>query len=144
MIVGIPAWGERVSPVLDAAEQLVVLESGTEGRGSGRVVNLSGLSPWRRVAAIRKAGVEVLICGAVTRPLMESLSAGGVQVVPWVSGRMDEVLEAFAAGRLQDGRFSMPGCGRMRRRGMKRGRGKGRGGRGGGGRGPGGARGTSS
>jgi len=132
MIVGITTWGDRVSPVLDAAERLVIFRSGPcagerravdlSGRCAGgeRAVDLSGLSVWQRAAAIEAAGVDVLICGAVTTRLLGALTGSGVTVVPWVSGPVSEILQAFSCGRL-DERFSMPGCGRGRRR-SRRGR----------------------
>lgn len=121
MRVGIPVWGEMVSPVLDAAETLLVFETDAAEGACGEV-SLSVSVGSRRVGVISGAGVEVLICGAVTRPLLEMLESAGVTVVPWVSGRVSEVLEAFEGGRLTQQRFAMPGC--------RRGSGRGRGGRG--------------
>ena len=131
MRVGVPTWEDRVSPVLDTAERVVVVDT-EAGAASTRVVNLGGLSPRQRVVAMREAGIDVLICGGITRRLLEALTVGGMTVVPWVSGPVEEVIDAFGRGGLEDGRFSMPGCGRGRRRGRGgRGRGVGRGGKGG-------------
>jgi predicted Fe-Mo cluster-binding NifX family protein len=121
MRVGIPVWGEMVSPVLDAAETLLVFETDA-AEGTCGEVSLSVSAGSRKVGAISGAGVEVLICGAVTRPLLDMLESAGITVVPWLSGRVSEVLEAFEGGRLAQRRFAMPGCGG--------GSGRGRGGRG--------------
>jgi len=119
--------------VLDAAERLLVVDASGERQRSE--IGLSGLSLWRRAAAIEQSGVEVVICGAVTRPLLEALRGAGVQVVPWVSGPVEEILRAYARGELVQDAFGMPGCGRRMRRGGGRRRGPGRAGRPGGGRG---------
>jgi predicted Fe-Mo cluster-binding NifX family protein len=83
-------------------------------------VGLAGLGLWSRAAEISRAGIDVLICGAVTRPLMDALAASGIRVVPWVSGEVNEILDAFGSGELAEGRFSMPGCGRQRCRRRRR------------------------
>lgn len=114
MVVGITTWGDRVSPVLDTAEQLLVFDA-ERGPEAARVVVLSGLTFWTRAAAIGGAGIDVLICGAVTRPLLEALTASGLTVVPWVSGAVDDILQAFSCGETVEQRFAMPGCGRARR-----------------------------
>ncbi len=114
MIVGVTTWGDRVSPVLDVAERLVVFSPGSCAEG-GTAIELSGMSMMHRAAAIEASGIDVLICGAVTKPLLAALTRSGMTVVPWVSGAVDEILEAFSCGRLDD-RFAMPGCGRGRRR----------------------------
>ena len=124
MRIGITVWGEMISPVLDAAERLLVFETSQAADGAVEEVRLGGLGGPRKVAAMAESGIEVLICGAVTRGLLDMLEGEGIQVVPWISGRVADVLAAFAGGRLGEGRFSMPGCcgGRRRRRG---GRGRG-------------------
>lgn len=131
MTVGITTWGDRVSPVLDAAERLLVFRTGSVAGGTS-VVDLSGLSFWGRAAEIERAGIDVLICGAVTRPLLDALTGSGLTVVPWISGSVDEILEAFSCGELSNERFAMPGCGRPTRacggdprRGRRRGGGAG-------------------
>lgn len=148
MRVGITAWNGRVSPVLDGAERIRIVELARSGEGAVEVVGLSGRTPSERAQEIVSLGLDALICGAVSRPLGAMLGAAGVNVVPWVAGDIEEVLAAFGEGRLDDPGFGMPGCRpghgrRMRRGGPGGGRGRGaaiggppggRGGRRGGGR----------
>ena len=79
---------------------------------------------------IVKLGVEVLICGAISRPLAEMITDSGIRLIPFLSGDVEEVIQAFLAGNLPNSAFLMPGCcGRRRRfrsgrgRGAQRGRG---------------------
>lgn len=81
------------------------------GRETGRQV--VGLIPDGQVVRARQIaglGVEVLICGAVSRSFEAMLNALGVQVVPNTCGSVDEVLEAYASGRMTDESYLMPGC----------------------------------
>ena len=111
MKIGVPTWRGVVSPVLDTAERMVIVEEGAGGEATRREVALRAAALPRRVTEIARLELDVLICGAVSRPLAEMLVAGGVTLVPWIAGDVEEVLAAFADGRLEERRFLMPGCG---------------------------------
>jgi predicted Fe-Mo cluster-binding NifX family protein len=126
MKVGIPTWDGRVSPVLDVARHLLVVEvegNAEVGRGEADLAEAQ-LGP--RAQQIRGLGVEVLICGAVSWPLEAALTSAGVRVIPQTCGWVEDVLQAFLSGGLTDEAFLMPGCcGRRRRfRGGRRGGGR--------------------
>jgi len=124
MRVGIPIWNGRVSPVLDTAERVVVVDTGTE---PGDVREEVALEPVRlplRAARIAELRLDLLVCGAVSRPLAEMLRAAGVPVEPWIAGEVDDVLQALSTDRLDRPRYRMPGC--CGGRGQGRGRGRGR------------------
>lgn len=128
MKIAVPIWNGRVSPLFDTACRVLI----TSGRGgNGEEHDLEGLAPPEKVRRIKELGAEVLICGAVSNPVASLVESAGIALLPWVSGPVDEVVEAFGMGQLDVPRFSMPGCGRMRRcrgrRGGGRGAGRGRG-----------------
>jgi len=116
MKVMIPSWQGRVSPVLDVAGRfvLVTLEQGQETARDD--VSLEATELLARARQISRLGVEAVICGAVSRPLEMALRSAGVQVVPDVCGPVDDVLSAFADGRLDEDTYAMPGCRGGRRR----------------------------
>jgi predicted Fe-Mo cluster-binding NifX family protein len=110
MKVAMPVWNDCVSTVLDFADCLLVVdcESGTiQGRS---VVDLAGTTMAERVARLRGLGVRVLLCGAVSRPLERMVTAAGIEIVPFLRGRADDVLDAYFAGRLFEPGFMLPGC----------------------------------
>ncbi len=110
MRIGIPIWNGRVSPVLDTAERVVVVD--TEG-AAGRAHEEVALEPLRlplRAARIAELHLDLLVCGAVSRPLAEMLAAAGVPLEPWVAGELDDVIDALSNGRLDAPRYRMPGC----------------------------------
>lgn len=122
MRVAIPVLNERVSPVFDAAGHLVLvdIEDGMERIRREETLQESFLT--QRARRIAELGVNVLICGAISRPLSAVLAASGVTVIPWTAGPVDEVLAAYLKGRLPDARWMMPGCGGRGQR-HRRGRG---------------------
>jgi predicted Fe-Mo cluster-binding NifX family protein len=110
MKAAIPIWEGKVSPVLDTALKLLVIEVDNKKEISRFEAHLDDLNLSRRCSRILGLGVDTLICGAISRPFYRMLVAGGINVVPWVSGFTEDVLEAYLSGKLFDSRFLMPGC----------------------------------
>jgi len=114
MIIALPVWQDHVSSVLDFANRLLLveLEDGLEiGRNE---ILLAEQSSLERAAKLRQLGINVLICGAISRPLAYMLSGSGIDVLPFITGPTEQVLEAFREDRLDQSQFTLPGCCRGR------------------------------
>lgn len=80
-----------------------------------------------RARRIVELGVDVLICGAISRPLEAMLLSAGVEVVAQTCGQAEEDFQAFLLGQLTERAFLLPGCcGRRRLRGTRSAAGDGR------------------
>jgi len=114
MKVAMPVWSGRISPVFDVAQRLLVVdvEAGGPAGGAEHVVGTD--MPASRARRLAELGVDVLICGAISRPMEMMLAAGGIRVIPYVCGPVEEVFQAYLAGRLSRPTFLMPGCRRGR------------------------------
>jgi len=106
MKVGISVWEDRISPVLDGSKQLVVLDI-DDGKEVGRdeVELLETYLPFkaRKIAGL---GLDVLICGAVSRPLAAMLTNSGISLAGWANGCVNDVVEAFLNGELETSDFA--------------------------------------
>ncbi len=125
MKLAVAAWNGRISPLFDTAGQVNIYEI-----EEGAVVSVSNHALFdsvtaRQAAQVAEMGAKLLVCGAVSRPLLQQLDSHGVKVIPWISGNVDDVVQAFISGDLMSGDFTMPGCGRRRRRRHREGRGSG-------------------
>lgn len=126
MKVAVPIWQNRVSPVFDTARRVLLCGQGETGLDERLEVPLVEAAPARRVARLVELGADVLICGAISRPLAMMVQASGIRLIPWVAGEVDEVLRAHQSGGFPTDAFMMPGCcGRRRRMRGRRGRGGG-------------------
>ena len=114
MRIAIPIWEDKVSPVLDTALRLLVVEVEYHREVSRFIYNIDEQDLIRRCLRIRNLNVDTLICGAVSRPFLHMLLASGVDVIQEISGRAEEVLKAYFHGNLFYSRFLMPGCKRNR------------------------------
>jgi len=137
-------WKGRISPVFESAGRIIAVEiqSGREvSRSEHDLPALSALSggmkirpepdfhsfegggTFRRLNKLRELGIEVLVCGAISLRSARILDSGGIRVVGWISGDVEDVIRALIENRIYDSSFMMPGCGRNRR--LRRGRGRG-------------------
>ena len=110
MRVAVSIWEDKVSPVLDTATTLFVIESETQKKRSCFEVFLIKKDISQRCSFIRKLEIDVLICGAVSRLFSEMLKASGIKIISGISGPAEDVIEAYLNGNLLKPKFLMPGC----------------------------------
>lgn len=129
MIVAIPTWRGRISPVFDVAGHLLLVDAQNDREIRREEATVEPSNIPARAKRMTELGTNVLICGAISWPLERLLVSAGVQVVSQTCGPVEDVLRAFLSGQLTEQAFLMPGCcGRRRRFRGRRGGGRGRGG----------------
>ena len=118
MRVAITVWQDRISPVFDQSQWLHIFDV------NGEQVDLHreyiGGPPFGKVERLKELAVDILICGAVTRPLHIDLVASDIDVFPFVCGNVNAVLDVFLKQNKIDSRFVMPGYGRRARKRNRR------------------------
>jgi predicted Fe-Mo cluster-binding NifX family protein len=109
MKLAIPVSSGRVSNAFDFARRLLVVEYEDDREVARTEVPLQEDLPLSRANRLGALGVRLLICGAISRPLAAHLLGVGIDVMPFVSGFVHEVLEGYRRGDLESARFLMPG-----------------------------------
>jgi predicted Fe-Mo cluster-binding NifX family protein len=103
-------WDHRIAPVFDTARELCLVDADS-GRVFSETVELpTDDLPVRKVLRLVELEVATLVCGAISRPMYGAVVAYGIQVIPFVAGDLDEVIQAWLGGKLENDGFSMPGC----------------------------------
>lgn len=110
MLLALPIWRDRISPVLDTATKLMLVRWESGQASEHQELPLIGESLQQRVAQLAGQDIDLLLCGAVSGPLHNMLLAAGINVVPFLSGDVQAVLAAYRDGRLSDPQLAMPGC----------------------------------
>jgi predicted Fe-Mo cluster-binding NifX family protein len=114
MRLAIPEFKGRVSPVFDCCRRLLVIDTLKKGPDRIASVDWSELECVKRPARLREMGIKILLCGGISTRLAREIEAGGVYIVPWISGEVGEIIDAYFNGRLPDPQLTMPGCRRGR------------------------------
>jgi predicted Fe-Mo cluster-binding NifX family protein len=110
-------WDNRIAPVFDVARHICLVQA-----APGRLIQksqeeLMGDAPVQKVLRLMELGADTLVCGAISRPVLEMFSGYGIRVYPFVAGELQTVIDAWLRRALKSDRFAMPGC-----RGQARGR----------------------
>ncbi|MDX9834138.1 MAG: NifB/NifX family molybdenum-iron cluster-binding protein [Desulfobulbus sp.] len=108
--IAVTVWGQRVSPVFDSARTLLIAEI-----AHGALVTTSRLAfdpghPGELMRMLRARKVMIIICGAVSEEPAAILEAAGFELISFITGDVQRVLEAFVLGRTFGGELCMPGC----------------------------------
>lgn len=109
MNVAMTVWGNRISPVFDSAQ--TILLANIDG---GVVVDEQREFLPRMVAAglarmVAEKGIDVLICGAISEHPAQIIQRSGIRLLSFFGGSADDFLAAYAAGESISS-FMMPGC----------------------------------
>jgi predicted Fe-Mo cluster-binding NifX family protein len=108
MKICLAAYKNRLAALFDNAAELRLY---TLDHGSiypaGRI-SLPHGDPSLRVSSLVTCGVNLLICGAISGCTTRLLQHSGIQVLPWIKGELDEVLNCWQQGTLE--KLAMPGC----------------------------------
>ena len=100
MKVAVALFGKRSSPRAECYTAVLLAEVG-DGRAEVLgVVTAPGVVLADRVAALREARVQVLVCGGITLEAAQAVRAAGIQVISDVPGDAQEILRLLATGAL--------------------------------------------
>jgi predicted Fe-Mo cluster-binding NifX family protein len=105
-----PICQRRISPLLDAATRLLLVTRRRGAEAKRREILLGPLPVEAFARDVAELHVDVLLCAAVSEPLLRALRKRGVRVRPHVCGEVEAVLRAFCGHRLAREEFRMPGC----------------------------------
>lgn len=108
-------WHGRVAPLFDVAQTVLMIETGASDDKRERLVGLPLDSLAAKIAFLAEQGVDVLVCGAISRQVREMAEANSIQVHSFVAGEIRDVVDAWMNDRLDQVGYSMPGCRRCRR-----------------------------
>ena len=123
MKVAIPYWNNRISPVLDTAENFKMVDVEKGKPVKDEFINLGEKSLSDKAEYFKKRHISIILCGAVSEYFHNLILARGIKVVPWLTGDIESVLEAFICNNPFEPGFIMPGCKGCRRRRHRRRRG---------------------
>lgn len=114
MKVALTVWEGHISPLFDATRTLLVAKIERQEITETRLEPFECESDFSRVSRLDQLGIDVLICGGISRFFANFIEARNIRIIPFLSGTVNEVLEAFIQGTLFSNRFRMPGCGPRR------------------------------
>lgn len=104
-VVAIPLFGEEVAPRFCFAREFLLAELAEGGVVRRERMDMADLDWPERLERLAEAGVTVVLCAGIGRRFVPSAEVRGIQVVNCLSGRAEDLIEAYSNGNLEDFRF---------------------------------------
>jgi predicted Fe-Mo cluster-binding NifX family protein len=101
--IAIPRMGETVAPCLEYCTTMAIFTLTDSGAGWQVDFPLRSREPLDRVRLLRDQKVDSLICGGTQTFYEDMLEAGGIKVISWVSGFVEDLLALHLRGELVSG-----------------------------------------
>ena len=109
MKIVISIWQNRVSPLFDSSHHLLFSHIKGGKVIKKDVLSVEGLSLFQRAELLQKLSVDILICGGITQPILDTIRNKNIKVIPFLCGDANDLLEALRKNRDVKTLFSMPG-----------------------------------
>jgi predicted Fe-Mo cluster-binding NifX family protein len=110
MITALTVWENRISPVFDSSQTLLVAQIKNKKIVSRHLEPFNPSLPSHLADRLDAIGVEIFICGAISQLPADIIEAMGIKLIPFITGNTDEVLENLIKDQPIIPGFLMPGC----------------------------------
>ncbi len=110
MKTALTVWGKWISPVFDSAQTLLIVEIEGKTIVNKQLVPIDSENPAALAKMLKKQNVSLLICGAISEYPARVLENEALELIPFISGDADKVLDALVHGHSIEPVFLMPGC----------------------------------
>ncbi|MCF8029573.1 MAG: NifB/NifX family molybdenum-iron cluster-binding protein [Desulfohalobiaceae bacterium] len=116
MLVAISVWNQRIAPVFDVSRMALLCLT-----QHGRMIReyregLPSADPVGKIHKLLSLKTDVLICGAISRNILELAEMHGIATFPFTTGSVEEVKTAYMQDRLAESGFARPGFRKRRRK----------------------------
>jgi len=100
MRLALSVFKDSISTVFDAADQFLIIEM--DGTNHSRRISEKFLSsdPVGRTLQLKNQSIDVLICGAISRPMHLAITSQGITIYPFIKGNINDVLAAHHNNQL--------------------------------------------
>ncbi|MBG0790724.1 MAG: dinitrogenase iron-molybdenum cofactor biosynthesis protein [Desulfovibrionaceae bacterium] len=108
-LICLACYRDRLASVCENADGYKLFEIRDDKFYPAGLLSLPSKDPMDRTSAILACGVTTFLCGAIRNQTRRSLEAGGITVLPWITGSETQVLRGYLKDSLAD--LAMPGTG---------------------------------
>lgn len=113
-MLALAVYEDRISSLFDNSSELLLASIEKGQPVLHERINITAGCTAKLLEEINSAGVRILICGAISGCLQNMLESWGIEVLAWISGPVEQVLEVYSGGYLDI--LVMPGCPSCRRK----------------------------
>jgi predicted Fe-Mo cluster-binding NifX family protein len=110
MKLALSTWNNLVAPVFDVSGTVMVVKISSGRIKTRKSEDISGMDNLARIRLLCNLKIEILVCGAISKPWHDILTAWDIQIISYVSGNVEEVLRSLLKNNFNPHKLYMPGC----------------------------------
>ncbi|WP_319574965.1 NifB/NifX family molybdenum-iron cluster-binding protein [uncultured Desulfobacter sp.] len=110
MKIAITTWGNRVSPVFDAAQTLLIADIENQSIHNKKYESFQPDDIIALAALLNRENVTALVCGAISETYATRLIENRIRMFAFVTGNTMDILNCLAINNIIKPAFMMPGC----------------------------------
>jgi predicted Fe-Mo cluster-binding NifX family protein len=107
--IAMPIFQARISPVLDACNDVMLVDIDEGQAVRRRTVSLEKMTQPERAETLARWGVTHIICAGVSDLLSHYIESRGIQIISGIAGGPEPIVDAYIHNRLRQACFMMPG-----------------------------------
>jgi len=107
--LAVTVWGNRISPVFDAASTLLVAEIKDRKITRLYYTAFDPQSPADLISTLKKNHVSILVCGAISKPPASLILDQHIHLISLVTGNVRHFLDSFSQKQTVEKQYRMPG-----------------------------------
>jgi len=108
--LAITIWGNRVSPVFDAASTLLIADIENRIILKQHYTSFDPETISDLIKQLKRMQISILICGAISTKPADLIVKSDIKLISFVTGNTLDFLENFARKQTIEKSFMMPGC----------------------------------
>lgn len=119
MCIALATFEDKIASLFESSNRFIIVPSPSYKFENSESIPIKNNSANELLHLLKQNNVKILICGAISGCMRRLMEAQKIQVIPWITGDVQSVVEAFHSDNLFSSSFIMPGCrgkGRHRRR----------------------------
>ena len=97
--IALSTYRNRISSRLDSADEILFISMENGKIRNRKTIRIIPSSPIDKIHQIIELQPDVLICGGLTKLCCIKLKNSNINVIPWVKGNTNEVLNEFLKGK---------------------------------------------
>ena len=109
--IAFTVWGDRISPVFDCADTLLIVEITNKQVKNRHLESFNSAKPLFLIEKLIEQEVSLLICGAISEMPADLIENSSLKLIPFISGNVDKIIDRFRTGLSLGKTCLMPGCG---------------------------------
>jgi predicted Fe-Mo cluster-binding NifX family protein len=120
MIVSVSNWKDDIAVTFDFSNSIKIYQLFGNQWELIKEERFNSKESETVVESLKRHDVKILLCGAISKKMLEILEKNSIKVIPFLRGNIDDVLRLFEHSNLDRSSCYLPGFKKVRGYGRRR------------------------